>query len=206
MKEWVIIAKERRRRPSEFAHRLPSLEAPDFVSSCPFCPGNDGMTPSTLLSYTDSGTGSWQVRVFSNKFPAVTPAERSSRQTEGGFFVSADGVGFHEVIVETPAHNKPFALMNDAEVTVVLRAYRERYDTLTRSPSVKFIAVFKNHGPAAGTSLEHPHSQVVATGIVPRHIKNAVRGGYQVLDDMQNSTLRTGLQSGDCNLTLKRWY
>lgn len=182
-KEWVIIAKERRKRPSEFAHRVAGHEAPDFVSSCPFCPGNEGMTPPTLLSYGDSGAGSWEVRVFSNRFPAVTPAERASREVENGLFLSTSGVGFHEVIVETPAHNKPLALMNDAEVAGVLRAYRQRYEALAEAPFVKSIVVFKNHGPAAGTSLEHPHSQVVATGIVPRYVRMQYEVAIRYYDD-----------------------
>jgi len=152
-KEWVIIAMERRKRPSDFIHKVPRTEKQPFVISCPFCPGNETMTPPVVLSYTDSNTGSWQIRVFTNRFPAVTPEGSTSRQMEHGSFLSMEGIGCHEVIVETPVHNKPLALMNDLEVAEVLRAYRQRYDAMAQTPFVKSIIVFKNHGLAAGSTL-----------------------------------------------------
>ncbi len=182
-KEWVIIATERRKRPSDFIHQVPRTEKPSFVSSCPFCPGNESMTPPAVLSYTESNTGSWQIRVFTNRFPAVTPDGGTSRRIEHEFFLSVEGVGCHEVIVETPIHNKPLALMNDVEVAEVLRAYRQRYDAMAQTPYVKSIIVFKNHGLAAGTSLEHPHSQLVATAIVPRHMRIQYEVAISYYDD-----------------------
>jgi UDPglucose--hexose-1-phosphate uridylyltransferase len=170
-KEWVIIATERKKRPSDFARHVSRPEKTALVSSCPFCPGNERLTPRAELTLTNQSTGSWQVRVFANRFPAVMPEGDTSRHLESGCFLSMDGVGFHEVIVETPAHNKPLALMEDQEVTQVLNACRQRYEAIARSPFVKSIIIFKNYGPAAGTSLEHPHSQLVATGIVPRHMR-----------------------------------
>jgi UDPglucose--hexose-1-phosphate uridylyltransferase len=170
-KEWVIIATERRKRPSDFTHHVSRPEKPPFVSSCPFCPGNENMTPATVLSYPDPNTGAWQTRVFTNSYPAVTPDVGTERKLEHGYFLSMDGFGFHEVIVETPLHNRPLALMKDEEVALVLRAYRQRYEDISGVPSVKSVILFKNHGPAAGTSLEHPHSQLVAAGVVPRHMR-----------------------------------
>jgi len=182
-KEWVIIASERRKRPSDFVHQVPRPEKPPFVSSCPFCPGNESMTPPAVLSYPDSNTGSWQIRVFTNRFPAVTTEGSTTRQIEHGCFLSMEGVGCHEVIVETPVHNKPLALMNDLEVAEVLRAYRQRYDAMAQTPNIKSIIVFKNHGLAAGTSLEHPHSQLVATAIVPRHMRMQYEVAISYYDD-----------------------
>ncbi|MFC1989813.1 galactose-1-phosphate uridylyltransferase [Chloroflexota bacterium] len=182
-KEWVIIASERRKRPSDFIHKVSRPEKPPFVSSCPFCPGNESMTPPAVLSYPDSNTGSWQIRVFTNRFPAVTPEGSTTRQIEHGCFLSMEGVGCHEVIVETPVHNKPLALMNDLEVAEVLRAYRQRYDAMAQTPNIKSIIVFKNHGLAAGTSLEHPHSQLVATAIVPRHMRMQYEVAISYYDD-----------------------
>jgi UDPglucose--hexose-1-phosphate uridylyltransferase len=170
-KEWVIIARERRKRPSDFLSQVPRPEKPAFVLSCPFCPGNESMTPPAILSYPDLNKGPWQVRVFSNMFPAVTTGGSTSRHLERGCFLSMEGIGYHEVTVETPSHNRPMALMSDEEVALVLRAYRQRYSDIAQDPSVKSIIIFENHGPAAGTSLEHPHSQLVAMGIVPRHMR-----------------------------------
>jgi UDPglucose--hexose-1-phosphate uridylyltransferase len=170
-KEWVIIATERRKRPSDFLSKAPRPEKPAIVPSCPFCPGNEGMTPEPVLSYLDPNTGLWQVRVFSNMFPAVTTGGGTARHLEEGCFLSMEGTGYHEVTVETPSHNRPMALMSDEEVTLILRAYRQRYSDIAKDPTIKSIIIFENHGVAAGTSLEHPHSQLVAMGIVPRHMR-----------------------------------
>lgn len=171
-KEWVILATARGKRPFDFAQHAPRPEKPAFVSSCPFCPGNEAMTPSPVLSYPgDSNNVSWQVRAFANGYPAVTPDGGSSMRTEQQLFLTVDGTGWHEVIVETPIHNTHLALMNDFEVAEVLRAYKERYDAVVQKPYVKSAFVFKNHGPGAGTSLDHPHSQVIATAVVPGQMK-----------------------------------
>jgi len=170
-KEWVIIAKERAKRPHDFVRVESRPELPDFLPSCPFCPGNEAMTVPETLSYRDEKTRGWRVRAFVNKFPALTPQGSTARNAENGFLLRLDGVGVHEVIVETPVHNRPLALMEDAGVIDVLLAYQERYDALRPMPFVKSIIIFKNHGPSAGTSLRHPHSQLVATPIVPRHIR-----------------------------------
>lgn len=170
-KEWVIMARERAKRPHDFVRQQAEAEPPAFEPSCPFCPGNEAMTPPEILSYRDHETQSWRVRAFANKFPALAPEGSTMRREEEGFFLGMDGVGVHEVIVETPVHNKPLALMEDSGVADVLFAYQERYNALSRVPFIKLIIIFKNHGPSAGTSLEHPHSQLVATPVVPRHIR-----------------------------------
>jgi UDPglucose--hexose-1-phosphate uridylyltransferase len=141
------------------------------------------MTPHAVFSYVNPNTNSWQIRVFANKFPAVAPDGSTSRQTEHGYFLSMDGIGFHEVIVETPIHNKPLALMNDTEVAAVLHAYQQRYEAMTEIPFVKSIIIFKNHGLAAGTSLEHPHSQLVAMAIVPRYMRIQYEMAISYYDD-----------------------
>ena len=165
------MARERAKRPHDFVRQQAEAEPPAFEPSCPFCPGNEAMTPPEILSYRDHETQSWRVRAFANKFPALAPEGSTMRREEEGFFLGMDGVGVHEVIVETPVHNKPLALMEDSGVADVLFAYQERYNALSRVPFIKLIIIFKNHGPSAGTSLEHPHSQLVATPVVPRHIR-----------------------------------
>ena len=182
-REWVIIATQRGKRPSGLAHRAPRTEKPAFVSSCPFCPGNEALTPPPEHCLADPNTASWRVRVVANKYPAVTPEGSTSRRADRGLFRSMDGVGFHEVIVETPVHNESLALMNDAEVAQILSVWRQRYDELCRAPAVRSIVIFKNHGPGAGTSLDHPHSQLVATSIVPSHIRRQYEVAVGYHDD-----------------------
>lgn len=182
-KEWVIIATERQKRPSDFACRASRTEKPSYVKSCPFCPGNENLTPPAVLSHICSNTGDWQIRVFDNKFPAVAPGGSPSRRVYHGLFLGMDGVGYHEVIVETPIHNLALAMMSDIEVSDLLSAYRQRYDAMAQAPLIKSIIIFKNSGPAAGTSLDHPHSQLVATAIVPRHMRIQYEVAISYYDD-----------------------
>ncbi len=169
--EWVIIAKERALRPSEFAGRQTRPELPAFSASCPFCPGNESMTPGEILVYPDKETGKWSVRVVANKFPALKPDGNTVRKIESGLFMRMDGVGIHEVIVETPEHNKVLALQETAGVEDVLRAYRERYNALKKQTFAKLITIYKNYGPKAGTTLEHSHSQLIVAPVVPRNMR-----------------------------------
>ncbi len=169
--EWVIMAKERALRPSEFARQQSRPELPAFSTSCPFCPGNESMTPGEILVYRDKEASKWRVRVVSNKFPALKPGGSTLRKIESGLFMSMDGVGIHEVIVETPEHNRVLALQEAGGIADILRACRERYNAMKQEPFVKLITVYKNYGPKAGTTLEHSHSQLIATPVVPRHMR-----------------------------------
>jgi UDPglucose--hexose-1-phosphate uridylyltransferase len=169
--EWVIIARERDRRPNDFVNRQSKVEAPDYSPSCPFCPGNELMTPPQTLVYEKQSGNGWRVRAFANKFAALNPGGETTRSIEEDFFTGMKGVGAHEVIVETPIHNKSLALMEEGEVLSVLNAYQERYTRLSKQPFAKLVIIFKNNGPAAGTSLEHSHSQLVVTPVVPKHIR-----------------------------------
>jgi UDPglucose--hexose-1-phosphate uridylyltransferase len=169
--EWVIIARERAKRPSDFVHERVERKLPEFSPSCPFCPGNEAMTAGETLRYQRQDGRGWQVRAFTNKYAALNSSGRAARKMEGGFFTRMAGVGFHEVIVETPQHNKSLAFMEDGEVLSVLQAYHERYRKLSRRSFARLVIIFKNHGPGAGTSLEHSHSQLLVTPVVPKHIR-----------------------------------
>lgn len=198
--EWVIIARERAKRPSDFVNMRPRHELPEFSPSCPFCPGHESLTPPETLSYRQRDDGGWQVRVFPNKFAALNPDGKTNRNTRQGFFTEMAGVGIHEVIVETPLHNKSLAFMSEGEVLSVLNAYHERYLKLSRQPFTKLVIIFKNHGSAAGTSLEHSHSQLVVTPVVPKHIRMrhevAIRyydnNGHCLYSDLMERELRSG--------------
>jgi UDPglucose--hexose-1-phosphate uridylyltransferase len=166
-KFWVILAPERAKRPQQKHRVRPANELPDWDSSCPFCRGNEELTPPEVFRLPVSdGDDRWDVRVIPNRFAALTPGENGDIIEEARLFRKMDGIGAHEVIVETPSHNTPMALMNYDQLEKVLIAYQERYNALKRERYLKFITIFKNHGWASGTSLIHPHSQIVATPIV----------------------------------------
>jgi UDPglucose--hexose-1-phosphate uridylyltransferase len=168
-REWVVIATERARRPHDFASLGERPPVPEFSATCPFCPGNEDRTTTERAVYNDPDTGRWQVRVIDNKYPAVNRDGGVNRRQEHPLALALDGVGAHEVVVESPLHNRYFGLMSDREALSVVRAYRDRLVDLSAIPTVRQVIIFKNHGPSAGTSLEHPHSQIVATPVVPWH-------------------------------------
>jgi len=185
-KEWVIIATERSKRPHDFKKAKPAIEKPSYKENCPFCPGNEHLTPHETLAYRKGGSPDgkgWWVRVIPNKFPALTPEGSLERKEEKGFFRLMDGVGVHEVVIGTPIHNQLFPLMDEFQVSEVLLAYRERYLALREDPRIKLIIIFKNHGQAAGTSLEHTHSQIVGTAVVPSNIRTKLQVSARHYDD-----------------------
>jgi len=163
--EWVIIAPERGQRPQPKVKKVADI-LPVWDASCPFCPGNESQTPGEVFRISTSGQDSdWKVRVVPNRFAALTPDGSSVSGEEDSFFRKRAGFGAHEVIIESHVHNTFMALMDYEQVENVLTAYQQRYNALKKNPQFKFITIFKNHGWASGTSLAHPHSQLVATPI-----------------------------------------
>jgi UDPglucose--hexose-1-phosphate uridylyltransferase len=166
-REWVIIAPERAKRPQNMPKRKPASKLADWDESCPFCPGHESQPPPEVLRLPPSSRGSdWEVRVVPNLFPALTPDGSILRPEKGHFFRKRAGVGVHEVIIDTPSHNTTMALMTYEHVEKVLSAYQQRYNTLKQNRQIKFITIFKNHGWASGTSLAHPHSQLIAIPVL----------------------------------------
>ena len=173
---WVIISTERRKRPTDF--RLESVTiAP--ADGCPFCEGHEHMTPRELLALRANGGGpngpGWDLRVVPNQFPVLRVEGTLDRQAEG-LFDKMNGIGAHEVIIETPKHELTLATMDDAAVEQVLWAFRERVQDLKQDRRFRYIIIFKNHGSAAGASLDHSHSQLIALPIVPREVRDEVDG------------------------------
>jgi len=166
-REWVIIAPERAKRPQHMSKKGRAEELPDWDESCPFCPGNERQTPNEVFRLPLSSEASaWEVRVVPNRFAALSMEVSKPRIEEGRLTRGLNGFGVHEVIVESPSHNTTIALMTYQQVEKILTAYQQRYNTLKRNEHLKFITIFKNHGRQSGTSLEHPHSQLVATPIM----------------------------------------
>ena len=182
-KEWVILASNRVKRPRDFIKKQQERSLPPYEPSCPFCRGNEYLSSEEILRYPAEEGSGWRVRVITNKYPALVPQGNTQQREEVGFFSKMNGVGTHDVIVETPVHNRFIPLMEDHEVEELLMVYRERYNQLSRDPKVKLITIFKNHGEAAGTSLIHPHSQLVATPIVSAELRRQFEVATAHYDD-----------------------
>ncbi|HEX2897210.1 MAG TPA: DUF4931 domain-containing protein, partial [candidate division Zixibacteria bacterium] len=178
MGTWVIISSERSRRPYAFQNEKIKI-APGL---CPFCPGNEENTPPEIISYRPNGSKpnqpGWSLRVISNKYPALIVEGDLNREAIG-LYDKMHGVGAHEVVIETPEHNLNISDMNDEQARDVFWAYRERMLDLVKDIRLKYILVFKNHGEAAGASLEHPHSQLIATPIIPKRVVEELDGSKQ---------------------------
>jgi UDPglucose--hexose-1-phosphate uridylyltransferase len=127
------------------------------------------MLPSIIMDMKDA-KGEWRTRVVPNKFPALTP-EGSLKRLTRGLYVSIQGYGHHEVVIETPLHDRQLGVMSSDEIGFVLETYHRRYVDLMKMDKNMMIIIFRNHGLRAGTSLVHPHSQIIATGMVPHHIR-----------------------------------
>lgn len=111
----------------------------------PVCPGYEASTPPEVLVRGNgtAGESGWQVPVIPNKFPALTPEGTVKRHTEAGFFHKMDGFGYHEIIVETPIHNRSLSVMRAEEIEAIMRAYRDRYIAVKKDERIKFILIFK---------------------------------------------------------------
>jgi UDPglucose--hexose-1-phosphate uridylyltransferase len=182
-KAWVIIATERAMRPDDFRGAIPARASPEHEASCPFCPGHEMSTPPEVWRLSDPQGSGWAVRVIPNKFAALAGAAEPQRREAGPLFREMDGVGAHEVIIETPMHNRVMPLMTDAEIERVLQAYQARLQARRADPRVRHVIIFKNHGERAGTSLEHPHSQLVATPIAPLQVRRTYEVATAHYDD-----------------------
>lgn len=176
--EWVIIASERAKRPQDFASHPLSNEA-ENGSACPFCAGNEAMTPPEVLAFRHPGSQrdgpGWWVRVVPNKYPALA-VEGDLSKTGLGMYDWMNGVGAHEVIIETPDHSKKFIDLDPRQAEDVWWACRARYLDLKKDPRLKYILIFRNYGRVAGASLSHPHCQLVATPMVPGVVAAEIEG------------------------------
>jgi UDPglucose--hexose-1-phosphate uridylyltransferase len=172
---WVIIATDRGKRPSDFVKETVRIRG----GFCPFCYGNEDKTPPEILAYrTDGGprnSPGWRLRVVPNKFPALGIEGDLNRQGDG-LFDKMNGVGAHEVIIETPDHNATLATIGEQEIEDVFWAFRDRMLDLKKDKRFRYILIFKNHGEAAGASLEHAHSQLIALPIVPKLVREEIEG------------------------------
>ncbi len=175
---WVIISTDRAKRPTDFTREPVKMKG----GFCPFCYGNESKTPPEVLAYRPNGaardTSDWTVRVVPNKFPSLGIEGSLNRQAEG-MFDKMNGIGAHEVVIETPEHGSTLASISERRIEDVLWAYRDRIVDLKKDRRFKYILIFKNHGIAAGATLEHSHGQLIALPIVPKHVVEELEGSKQ---------------------------
>jgi len=196
---WVIVAKSRAKRPHDFG----AEETLRQGAFCPFCRGAEQHTPGEILAYREAGTQpdepGWRVRVVPNKFPALE-IEGDLQKRGDGMYDRMRGVGAHEVVIESPEHLVTTADLSEPQLAEVFAAYRDRLLDLKRDPRLVYGMIFKNVGAGAGASLEHTHSQLIVTPIVPIAVSEELTGareyfGYRgrcVFCDMIEQELRDG--------------
>jgi UDPglucose--hexose-1-phosphate uridylyltransferase len=158
------------------------------VGVCPFCSGNEGKTPSEVLAYGRNGSGKdtpgWSLRVVPNKFPALGIEGMLDREGHG-LFDRMNGIGAHEVIIESPDHMSTLANLPQRSVEEFLWACRDRILDLKNDRRFRYILLFKNHGELAGASLEHTHSQLIALPIVPTLVREEVDSCKRYYDEKE---------------------
>lgn len=201
----VIVAEERASRPHQFDIENFCVHDPSitYQKNCPFCSGNEFMTPNEIAAFrvADSladGSG-WSVRVVPNKFPAVVRnvPDCSLWSNNYSWFSNnslnfyhpenecfrkpVSGLGHHEVIIDTPRHILSISEMTDQEVTDMFRMYQNRLQTLRKEECWKYIQIFKNVGAAAGASIPHSHSQLMAMPFVPPMILSIWEKAHEYL-------------------------
>lgn len=179
IRNWVIVAPERSKRPDAFRRQQRERAEPN--ASCPFCEGREAETPPELFRLQDD-KGSWRLRVVPNKFAALSGDGSRDEKANGLGFTSMPGSGSHEVVIESPRHDWDIATASDGEVGDVLAAYRGRHLAL-RNSSAAMVVIFRNHGVGGGTSLPHPHSQIVAAPVVPLLVRHRFDVAVQHYDD-----------------------
>ncbi len=181
---WVIIATERKRKLSDFVlSPLPKSKA----GFCPLCEGNEDKTPSEILAFrngTPPNSPGWSLRVVPNKFPALQMTGGLGREGYG-IYDKMNGIGTHEVVIETSSHEETLATLSLKAVEKVLWAYRERIIDLSRDRRLRYVLIFKNHGVAAGASLKHSHSQIIALPIVPKRVSEEIEESKRYFDDKE---------------------
>jgi UDPglucose--hexose-1-phosphate uridylyltransferase len=198
-RHWVIIGTDRAGRPNEFLDQPPSRQP----VPCPFCAGNEAQTPDAVAVYSQNGKGSWLVRVVPNKYPALTTAGAVAPKSDPLGPSPTDaipGFGQHEVLIESPRHVASISGLSALEAQTVFRAYRDRLRDLKATGQYAYVQIFKNVGPAAGASLEHVHSQLVALPGVPEVIRQELassreyhaRHGRELLADLIERELAAG--------------
>jgi len=168
---WVVVTTDHPRGPADYLPFKPPYQPQKAVGPCPFCPGNEGMTPEETLSVPGEG-GKWSVRVIPNKFPFFHIEGEFDRRPEGMYDLM-EAIGAHEIVVEAPEHEQNFAVMEHRQIERVLLAYRERLIDLEKDRRFQQFLILKNY---PGVFLRHPHSHLMAMPVIPKRIDEEIWG------------------------------
>ena len=175
---WVIIAEERARRPTDFT----PLPEKSSEGVCPFCEGNERMTPKEIFAIrnpdSSPDTPGWKIRVVPNRYPALRVEGNLDKRGEG-VYDRMNGIGAHEVIIETPKHVISITELPDEHVADIIRIYKERMLDLKKDKRFLYGMLFKNVGVASGASLEHTHSQLIVLPTVPIRVIQEMNGSNE---------------------------
>ncbi|MEM3591921.1 MAG: DUF4921 family protein [Candidatus Bathyarchaeia archaeon] len=196
---WVVIASQRRKRPTDF---IENQREEKRAAICPFCPGNEHLTPPASLIYFMEDDGlkkdhdkngdrrkDWIIRCIPNLYPAFSPQNsESSSSFQGDYIhVSRGAFGYHEVLIESPNHDEHLGVARITQLTHVLNALKDRVSFFMSKEYVKYVSIFRNHGVSAGASLSHAHSQIIATPILPK-----------ILEEERSASERHYAEKGHC--------
>jgi UDPglucose--hexose-1-phosphate uridylyltransferase len=168
---WVLITADHPKGPSDYLPFKPPYQPQEGTGVCPFCPGNEAMTPKETFSLSRKG-GGWSVRVVPNKFPFFHIEGDFDRRPEGMYDVM-EAIGAHEIAVEAPEHHQNLATLEPSQIEKILLAYRERLIDLQRDRRFQQFLILKNY---PGIFNRHPHSHIMAMPVIPRRIDEEISG------------------------------
>jgi len=169
----VLISTARGKRPRQDESPLPR-DVREHVEACPFCPGNEHLTPPSIFQIP--ATQKWDIRIIENLYPILDDAPLSPGISHG-IQQAIEGYGHHEVIIDHTNHGIALHQMSEKHLSLIFAVYRDRMLSLYNSdPRIRYILVFKNSGKAAGASISHTHSQLIAMPIVPHNVQDEVQG------------------------------
>lgn len=178
VRRWVVFSPERKQRPQDYS----APGAADAGVHDAFTAGNEHLTPPEVFALRAAGlapnTPGWDVRVVPNRFPALR-IEGDLHPEGVGIYDRMNGIGAHEVIIETPDSGLALEDQSLEGVTNVLKSYRSRIVDLSRDMRFRSILIFKNVGPWAGATLKHPHSQLIALPVIPRNLQDKLDASHQ---------------------------
>lgn len=171
--ELTIIATERANRPQDFNTTKSNV--------CPFCPGNEQMTPKPILQKSISGLNNWDLRIVPNKYPFIS--EKSESQTNDNFYNKIAGYGYHDVLIDTPNHNESIFEFSNSHMENIFLILQERQKQIEEDKKIKYVHIFKNNGNQAGASKEHSHWQIVGLPIIPENQFKLITGNKKYIKE-----------------------
>ena len=194
---WVIIATERALRPDQFRKSSPTTPSPNEID--PFALGNETLTPNEITRVDDpDNPGQWLIRVIPNRFPVLTVEGTENRRPDG-IYDRMDGVGAHEVIIESTSADVGLQDLSISHLTAVVATYRDRMRDLARDQRLIYSMMFRNDGPSAGATIRHGHSQLVALPVVPNHVQQRLKRSQQHFEFHERSVFEDILDTEIAN-------